>query len=395
MNEQLLTAKANFNLDTIKKDRAELYALRKQFVRKFTIDKIESMCIDEYIEGKGNTDSFCYWVERKLDRLGCIRGAFSTMFGLYYSADSKDYWVAKKYGNSASEALRSIKKEIVSLLEAGMSHDLAKIKENKLAPLFKGKILSLYYPETYSNVFSDDHLNHFLKLFNLDTEELMKQDAIYKREALIAFKNNDPEMKQWSNDIFGRFLYIYFHPKNAQNNVQDYATIKDYRYVNFDISVSEDKSHIKESKKTIRPKIDYEKESREFKRLGDRGEMVVMMAEKDRLKKMGLSSKQIDAKLIQVSKESDDYGYDIVSLNDDKTPRYIEVKATTRKPGDMSFYYTENECQTALKYGGKYYIYIVYDIKSSTPQIWRINNPLLSEKLRLLPVKYKVELTTK
>ena len=101
-------------------------------------------------------------------------------------------------------------------------------------------------------------------------------------------------------------------------------------------------------------------------------------------------------KLIKwVSRESDSYGYDIRSVNGDKTPRYIEVKATQRNVGDMDFYYTENEYETAKRFGRDYYIYVVFEILTPYPKIWVIQNPFdAGVGIKMKPVKYKVQLST-
>lgn len=100
------------------------------------------------------------------------------------------------------------------------------------------------------------------------------------------------------------------------------------------------------------PSPDYEKEARKYKKLGDRGEYVVYQAEISRLMTELSITEAKAKKLVKwVSRESDSYGYDVQSVNKDKTPRYIEVKATRGKAGSMNFYYTENEYETAKKYG--------------------------------------------
>ena len=101
-------------------------------------------------------------------------------------------------------------------------------------------------------------------------------------------------------------------------------------------------------------------------------------------------------KLIKwVSRESDNFGYDILSVNKGNTPRYIEVKATQRKAGDMDFYYTENEYETAKMFGKNYFIYVVFEILTSHPKIWMIKNPFeYGEGVIMKPVKYKVHLST-
>lgn len=399
MNDLTLQeAKACYAPEAIKKSRAQLYSLRKQFITEFSPDFIQRMSIEDYIEGKGNTNSFCYWVERKLDRLGSIRGSFATIFGIYYSVDNRDYRFAKKFGDNYKRAFETIKTQILDLLNAGRNNDIQNIISNKLATMFKGKILSLYYPDKYLNIFSKEHLIHYLKVFNLDTEQLIKKDPVYLREALLHFKNEDKDMRSWSNDIFSNFLYTYFAP-NDNNNKEgdlDFPTIEDFEYVdNLRLANTPDEKDPTHQTTSGNRKINYEKESRKFRKLGERGEHIVMIAERQRLKELGYTDERIDNALVQMSKSDDSCGYDILSVNNDESKRYIEVKATTGKVGDMSFYYTINELNTAKEKGRNYYIYIVYDIRSTKPKIWRIRNPFINaNKMDISPIQFKVSLHT-
>jgi hypothetical protein len=96
-----------------------------------------------------------------------------------------------------------------------------------------------------------------------------------------------------------------------------------------------------------------------------------------------------------MSAESDSYGYDILSYNEDGSKRYIEVKATTSGVGLNSFYYTENERLKALEYGEAYHIYMVLSVKSKKPKIWDMGNPfLVNPDFKLTPVTYKAEFVT-
>ena len=81
-------------------------------------------------------------------QLGDMRGATSEKFGVYYSRENK-YEFAKKYGNNLEEAFLKVKQEICNLIIAGNNEDYDTISKSFLPPLFKGKILSTYYPEKY------------------------------------------------------------------------------------------------------------------------------------------------------------------------------------------------------------------------------------------------------
>lgn len=166
----------------------------------------------------------------------------------------------------------TIRSAILDLLDAGEKCDMGALESNILSPMFKGKILSVYYPDDYLNIFSDEHLIHYLKVFNLDTEGLIKKDPLYKREKLLDFKNSIPEMSSWSPDIFGKFLYQNFPPKSkkqvskAKVEVEDFPTTDSYTYVSLDIDATTPSTPTKN--KGIAPKVNYEKEARKYRKYG-------------------------------------------------------------------------------------------------------------------------------
>lgn len=402
--QELQEAKQTFRIHTLEKEYKSLYEKRDEFVRKFTPAKIESMAIDEYIEGKQSKSSFCYVIERSLKGLGNISGVNSSIFGVWYSPEQGIYKSKSRLGNNYKTVFPEIRKAILDLLNAGKTHDYNSIIQNPLNSLVKGKILSVYYPDEYLNIFSENHLNHYLKELDLDTPELMKKNVVYKRDALLKYKNEDKDMKDWSVNMFSVFLWSHY-PKAPINPKEravqpteeeiEFPALKKISFVN--LQLDSKKTASTGNNKAGRPTPDYEKEARKYKKLGDRGEFIVMQAEVDRLiKELSLSESKAKKLVKWVSRESDNYGYDIQSVNIDKTPRYIEVKATRGMTGDMVFYYTENEYETAQKYGENYFIYVVYEILTPNPKIWMIKNPFIKGKVvNMKPVKYRVELRTK
>lgn len=153
----------NYSQEDFNKDfNAELKA-RDNFVNKFSKNYILNMNIDDYVIGKSRIDelgkeSFCYIIEPATRRLGEMRGATADKFGIYYSNDGK-YEFAKKYGNNLKEAFNNIKNEIIKLIEQGEKEDFDGIKNNILSTMFKGKILSFYYPEKYIDIFKEEDID--------------------------------------------------------------------------------------------------------------------------------------------------------------------------------------------------------------------------------------------
>ena len=395
----------------ILKSREDLYKLRTSFTRYFNHNKIRGMKIDDYVAGvdlpkKGY--NFCYALERQLDGLGRIIGATAFKFGVYYGITKSDetykYRFTKKFGDNYQEAFTNVKESILELITAGENEDIDNIAKNALSPMFKGKILCTYFPDRYLNVFSPDHLNYFLTQLDLDNEELIWSDAIYKREALIEFKNQDSVMKNWSVDLFSDFLYSEYPgrpPKQEQEIIEKSDPLSEYRLPDFpsnpmpsliELQIlppnsSTSKRKIKGNSNRGNP--DYEKEARKLKKLGDRGEKIVMDIEKQRLNEAG--KQNLANKIERVSLKSDSLGYDILSFNTDGSKRYIEVKATRSKVGTANFFITANEMKIAQEFDN-YFIYMVYDVISENPKVWAIKNPFNPENKNMvkIPISYRV-----
>ncbi|MDO4525160.1 MAG: DUF3883 domain-containing protein [Bacteroidales bacterium] len=402
--QELQDAKQTFRIHTLEKEYKSLFKIRDEFVRKYNPTKIAKMTIDEYVQGKQSKTSFCYILERSLKGLGNLTGQYATKFGVWYSKEKADYSFETRLGSNYKEVFKKVKVSILNLLESGKIHDYEGIINNPLNAMFKGKILAVYYPDDYLNIFSNDHLNHYLKAFDLDTADLMKQNVLYKRDALLKYKNKDKDMKKWSNDMFSVFLWSHY-PKAPLKSDEvavvpreeevEFPTLESFSFVDLQLANEKSTPYTK-SHSNKQPSPDYEKEAKKYKKLGDRGEYVVYQAEMSRLmEELSISKSKVKKLIKWVSRESDSFGYDIQSMNKDKTPRYIEVKATQRKVGDLDFYYTENEYETAKKYGQDYYIYIVYEILTPHPKIWIIKNPFNDGVgVKMKPVKYKIQLNT-
>lgn len=404
----LRQAQADFTkrIDDILEGRKELYNKRTAFAKHFNTNKIAKMSIDDYVIGIGE-HNFCRRIERDLDGLGRIIGSTAFKFGVYFGRTKQDpedmYRHTSIWGNTPETAFSNIAPAIIKLINDGQNQDLNAIINSRISPMFKGKILSTYYPNRYLNIFSEDHLNHFLKFFDLDTAKSLKADSVIKREILLEFKNNDLVMENWSTDLFMVFLYDFYpkkpikNPKKVVDILEEYfepefppnpiASAVELNIISFDFVDSE----VRNPNNNRKP--DYEKLARLNKKLGDRGEKVVMDFEEKRLNK----TKHV-ADIDRVSLKSDTYGYDILSFEDseERIERYIEVKATRAKIGDANFFLTINELKTAQE-KKNYFIYLVYDILSKEPKIWIIGNPFNPENanINLQPINYKVSIKVK
>ena len=114
-------------------------------------------------------------------------------------------------------------------------------------------------------------------------------------------------------------------------------------------------------------KIDWEKARDRNNEIGDQGEEFVLEYEIDRLIEALAIDRTLAIQNVQhLSRlQGDGLGYDISSINDDGSPRYIEVKTTS---GDFNqpFYMSKNERHFFEEYEDYAFIYRVYNFNRET-----------------------------
>ena len=382
----------------------EINGLRKKFTSDYSTSRIRTLTLDEYVTGKGG-QTFCNRIENDLNEWGNIHGSFATKFGVYYGKFGKNskskYRIGRKeYGTDENVALKKILSAIIELIEN--KDDLAILKKNPISPMFKGKILSVYYPNEFLNIFSAKHLNYFINNLGLDNDSKSELD---KQALLLDFKNSDKVMKEWSIYKFSKFLYSSFGRPNDEIkeeniskelkkfNLKDFPPIESLKFDYVELQTDE-LPESKEKKKSKETKVDYSNRSRKFKRIGDRGEQIVLRAERQFLKKNGRKDL---AKLVdQISERDDSVGYDIKSYELDGTEKLIEVKSTLRKIGNSNIFLSANELQVAEN-KENYYFYIIYEVGSKRPKIWKVKSSdfLNDSNIVKEPILYKLNMNTK
>jgi len=386
-------------------DYKEINSLRIKFINNFNVKKILSLEIDEYVAGKNDNTTFCNRIENELNSWGNIHGSTAKKFGLYYGRFGDDkvrkYRIGKKhFGTQTNEALKNILTSIVELINNKNDYNI--IKRNPISPMFKGKILSLYFPKDFLNIFSASHLNYFINMLSLENNS---RSEIDKQKILIDFKNTDLVMKDWSVFEFNKFLYYSFG--NPNDDIKDEKLpqeLKDYKLRDFppievvkSVFVNLNTEQTIPNKPTTKyknRKTDYVKQSKKFKRIGDRGEQVVLKAERHFLEKNG--KHKLADKIDHISKRDDSLGYDIVSYDLEGNKIFIEVKSTLKPVGQSSIYISANELEVAVN-KKNYYFYIIYNVGDKIPKIWKIDGKdfLTDTNIEKEAILYKINLRTK
>lgn len=121
------------------------------------------------------------------------------------------------------------------------------------------------------------------------------------------------------------------------------------------------------TRRFIARKVDWEKARDRNNEIGDQGEEFVLEFEIDRLiEELVIDRTSASQNVQHLSRlQGDGLGYDIASINDDGSPRYIEVK-TTSGGFNQPFYMSKNERHFFEEYGDSAFIYRVYNFNRET-----------------------------
>lgn len=361
-----------------KKKWKSLEKLRRRFVNDYTLSSIASLTKQEYVIGLGKQNlSFCYRIERELDSLGRILGSTAFKFGVYYGITKKDahskYRFAKRWGVSLDAAFEAVKSAMSDLLQAASQDDMARIRKNELSPLFKGKLLFLYYPEKYTPIYSEDHLRFFASELNLSGSLGHGVDI---QRALAEYQDSWPQLKKESPVLYMRFLYdVFWYLRNGASTGGASVQLPLLEEATGGASFISEMPSLGFTSKKKATKINVSKKKMDWgrrKRTGDRGEVLVVELEKRRLIEAG--RKDLADKIDHIAQRDDSAGFDISSFDKNGKQRPIEVKATESANLTQGFFISDNELQKA-KTLPNYHVYVVFSALSSSPKILPLKKP--------------------
>lgn len=167
----------------------EKEALYQQFISLYPIDRLETLKLEEYTNL--NKDSFCYWVENKLNDWGNIHGATSYKFGIFrwgakpelektsVLADDKYAW-QNRFGQTADEAYRNVRDKIVQIAKYAKEDEYEKIDLIDISEMFKWKIAFLYSNKKLINWFSKEALIKFAQYYGHDVNNKTQTSELQK-----------------------------------------------------------------------------------------------------------------------------------------------------------------------------------------------------------------------
>lgn len=94
------------------------------------------------------------------------------------------------------------------------------LKKNPISPMYKGKILSLYFPEKFLNTFSLTYLKYFLRELGL---EYNLNNELDLQALLVKYKNDNEIMRKWNMYKYGKFLYFALGSPKKEKNIKQFS----------------------------------------------------------------------------------------------------------------------------------------------------------------------------
>lgn len=173
--------------------------LYKQFIQRFPADQLTKMSLADYCVGKGDGDSFCWWIERGLQSLmGRYAPGTSRGHILYFQKDGTVYKHRHLRELGDAEALAYTLRIQSCIALADMSLDLGWIDDDQQLYQRAGvqprvtvgdgrklRLLSIYHPDSTVPISSSSHLGHFLKVLGCPEADIPPQQQPIARMLML------------------------------------------------------------------------------------------------------------------------------------------------------------------------------------------------------------------
>lgn len=396
------------------KDKKEIDNIIEDFQKKYSVDKLKSMSMKEFVIGS-NGHGFYHVMKVQTKPVGGIN-VFPNKYWVYKKGDGTiDYVKGIRVGgvpfSTKEEAFEGFVNEIILLEKAAKDNDKKSLLENRLPKSLKYKLASMYYPDNFFFIYKDEVLD---RLFKDLTGETFPDDYNYydKTDFFIELRDSYEQTKGFSNHKFARLLYYLFgetEKKEGQigaveldNGALLLSNLRQYKDTKIRLEIVSLDELERQTKVEITTKNNGKTKSNngagktnhaelnEIRKLnGSQAEILVVRKEKEFLMEKGLKDKADLVKRESVGNDS--LGYDVLSFDENGNKKYIEVKSNKNRTTGFQMSSTEFNNAKQLK---NYWLYLVWLDEKET-KVFAINDIFSQEnmeKLRFTPTSFQVDM---
>ncbi len=230
-------------------NRQKANAQRDEFIRRFPLDSIPNLTLEQYCIGKGDRENFCWWVERGTKLYNSYFPGSSASYGVWYSKnpgknrkwyehDGEGYgktaqvqaYLKEHTGATDEDALREvILKPLHAFLASRGRNKTSTIRHLMIGRGFILKLLNLYFPDDYIVINSDKWI----------------------QKILIAI-GEDPKV-----DVFegNRLIQQFYNRKKTQFHDNDFSRYDFTDFLEKELKLKEKESSNNDNQETIRKEI--------------------------------------------------------------------------------------------------------------------------------------------
>lgn len=169
------------------------------FIQRFPANVLRGLSLDTYCVGKGDGDSFCWWLEHGLEPvLGRYMPGTSRGHILYFAKDGTVYKHRRLKDLSDADALRYTLRVQAALADANPAQDLRWIDDDNQVYQRAGveprvtigdgrklRLLAAYHPQAALPISSSDHVAHFLAALGCPLQNIPSPRAPVARMLLL------------------------------------------------------------------------------------------------------------------------------------------------------------------------------------------------------------------
>lgn len=202
----------------------------EEFRQKWPKEKVAKMNLEEYSMAQknskdGSKNTFTYWMEHKLKKLGDIGGGTAAKFGIYNKGsddkfsqknyiDDGEYVWHQKYGKTREKAFETIRDKIIEVITYSQNNKLEKIDGVDLGDTYKWKIAFCYQDINNPKIipiYKKEYLKRIGESFDIKSNKIseLQQGIIEKKPPVEdVFEFSKKLLKEMNKNIsLNQILY--------------------------------------------------------------------------------------------------------------------------------------------------------------------------------------------
>lgn len=190
---------------------------RAGFLEQFPASIWPDVPVTDYALGQeGRSDVFSWWIEWGTDVCGSIAGGSSAKHLIFLRKEAQTWAFPDRYSTieEAWDDIRQGYADVVSMGEQGRWDEISLIDSLWGAEAIKIKTAWLYFPDELLPIYSSNHLDYWLSVFDLDAGEASRSG---KNRLLLEEIRQKPGAGELSTIELMCFLYDWAHPDRGRS----------------------------------------------------------------------------------------------------------------------------------------------------------------------------------